>query len=47
MTIVLAMKKLIQFKELTDYLIIESFENKDEFKVSQRDGFEGLLNQEF
>ncbi len=40
------MKKILELKELTDKVLVECFNNKDEFKYGQKEGFENFLNQE-
>ncbi len=46
MTIVLSIKKVLEFKRLTDKILLDCFNNKDDFKASQKEGFDGFLNQE-
>lgn len=40
------MKQIIFVKELTDKVLLECFMSQDDFKKSQREGFEMLLNQD-
>eukprot|EP00347_Sterkiella_histriomuscorum_P008775 403343805 len=43
-TIIIAVKKLFELKELTDKILNVCFENRDEFKYAQKEGFESILN---
>ncbi|CDW72810.1 cullin-4b isoform 2 [Stylonychia lemnae] len=41
---IVAVKKIFELKELTDKILAECFQNKDDFRYAQREGFESFLN---
>ncbi len=45
-SIVLTIKKLIDFKLLTDSIVSDAFSNHEDLKTAQKDAFSSILNQD-